>query len=261
MLSLSSGLPGRAQEPSEKAIPAQERVLTEVASTGREQYKYWLYGSHFDFGEPRAIQGVWLKWTAIGGWVKATLPALGGVGVFLSAFLDSSFLPLPLITDLIVIELSSRAPARMLYYAFMAALGSLAGCIWIYLLARKGGQAYYRKKQGHAPGRIRKLVDQYPFASVLLPALAPFPVPFKPFVIAQGVFQVPFLPFLVGTFVGRGTLFFIEGLLGVRYGTAAKEFVLHQKWVSLGILLGLVAVFLIVHMRPFGRRSQPSHID
>jgi hypothetical protein len=47
----------------------------------------------------------------------------------------------------------------------------------------------------------------------------------------------------------------------VRYGAAAKEFVLHQKWVSLGILLGLVAVFLIVRMRPFARRSQPSQID
>jgi membrane protein YqaA with SNARE-associated domain len=202
-----------------------------------------------------------LNWTSISGWVKATLPAFGGGGIFLSAFLDSSFLPLPLVTDLIVVELSSRTPMRMPYYALMAALGSLAGCIWIYALARKGGQAYYRKKQGHAPGRIRKLVQEYPFTSVLLPAVAPFPVPFKPFVIAQGVFQVPFIPFLVGTFVGRGTLFFIEGFLGVRYGAAAKEFVLHQKWASLAILLGLVAVFVVVRMWPFGRRNQPSQVN
>jgi membrane protein YqaA with SNARE-associated domain len=202
-----------------------------------------------------------LKWIGISGWVKATLPALGGAGVFLSAFLDSSFLPLPLVTDLIVIELSSRTPVRMPYYAFMATSGSLAGCIWIYALARKGGQAYYRKKQGHAPGRIRKLVQEYPFTSVLLPAVAPFPVPFKPFVIAQGVFQVPLLPFLVGTFVGRGTLFFIEGLLGVRYGAAAREFVLHQRWASLAILFGLLALFLLVHRRPLGRKSEPSQTD
>jgi membrane protein YqaA with SNARE-associated domain len=202
-----------------------------------------------------------LKWTAIGGWVKATLPALGGAGTFLSAFLDSSFLPLPLVTDLIVIELSSRTPVRMPYYAFMAASGSLGGCIWIYALARKGGQAYYRKKQGHPPGRIRKWVQQYPFMSVLLPAVAPFPVPFKPFVIAQGVFQVPFAPFLIGTFVGRGTLFFVEGFLGVRYGAAAKEFVLHQRWASLGILAALVAIFLVVRMWPFSRKNQSSQIN
>lgn len=202
-----------------------------------------------------------MKWAGISGWVKATLPALGGVGVLLSAFLDSSFVPLPLITDLMVIDLSSRAPVRMPYYVLMAASGSLAGCIWIYVLARKGGQSYYRKKQGHAPGRIRKLVQEHPLTSVLLPAVAPFPVPFKPFVIAQGVFQVPFVPFVVGTFVGRGTLFFVEGFLGVRYGTAAREFVLHQKWASLAILLALVAVFLLVHRLPLGRRSQQSQTN
>lgn len=196
-----------------------------------------------------------MSWTPVTPWVKATLPALGGVGVLLSAFLDSSFLPLPLVTDLFVMELSSRNPVRMPYYAAMAAAGSLVGCIWIYVLARKGGQAYYRKKQGHPPGRIRLWIQKYPLTSVLLPAVAPFPVPFKPFVIAQGVFQVPFVPFVIGTFVGRGALFFIEGFLGARYGNAAKEFVLHQKWASLGILLGLIALFLVIRQLPFLRRS------
>jgi membrane protein YqaA with SNARE-associated domain len=202
-----------------------------------------------------------LKWPGLSGWVKATLPALGGVGVFLSAFLDSSFVPLPLVTDLIVIELSSRTPTRMPYYAAMAALGSLMGCIWIYALARKGGQAYYRRQEGHAPGRIRKWVQEYPLTSVLLPAVAPFPVPFKPFVIAQGVFQVPFVPFVVGTFVGRGALFFVEGFLGVRYGAAAREFVLHQKWASLGILLALIVVLLAIRRLPLHRRTAQSETD
>ena len=194
-------------------------------------------------------------------WVKSTLPAFGGVGILLSAFLDSSFVPLPLVTDLIVMELSSRNPVRMPYYAAMAAIGSLAGCIWIYALARKGGQAYYRRNQGHGPGRIRAWVQRYPLTSVLLPAVAPFPVPFKPFVIAQGVFQVPFLIFVIGTFVGRGTLFFVEGFLGARYGAAAKEFVLHQKWASLGILVALLMLFLLVRIFPAARRSQQSEAD
>jgi membrane protein YqaA with SNARE-associated domain len=202
-----------------------------------------------------------LQWSGLSVWVKATLPALGGVGVFLSAFLDSSFVPLPLVTDLIVIDLSFRTPARMPYYAAMAALGSLAGCIWIYALARKGGQAYYRGKQGHAPGRIRKWVQEYPLASVLLPAVAPFPVPFKPFVIAQGVFQVPFVPFVVGTFVGRGALFFVEGFLGARYGAAAREFVVHQKWASIGILLALIVVVLAIRWLPLVRGSAQSETD
>jgi membrane protein YqaA with SNARE-associated domain len=202
-----------------------------------------------------------LKWSAVSGWVKATLPALGGVGIFLAAFLDSSFVPLPLVTDLIVMELAIQRPLRMPYYAAMAALGSLVGCIWIYALARKAGEAYYRRKQGHAPGRIRKWVEEHPFISVLLPAVAPFPVPFKPFVIAQGVFRVPFVAFAVGTMVGRGALFFAEGFLAVRYGPAAKEFILHQKWASLGILLALILLVLAIRRLPFDRSSAPSETD
>jgi membrane protein YqaA with SNARE-associated domain len=202
-----------------------------------------------------------LKWTPVSSWLKATLPAFGGIGVFFCAFLDSSFVPLPLVTDLIVIDLSSRTPVRMPYYAAMAALGSLVGCIWIYALARKGGQAYYRKKLRHPPGQIRKWIQEYPFTSVLLPAVAPFPVPFKPFVIAQGVFRVPVIPFVVGTFVGRGALFFVEGFLGVRYGATARQFALHQKWASLGILLAMILILLAVRQLPLNRRSAQSETN
>jgi membrane protein YqaA with SNARE-associated domain len=185
-------------------------------------------------------------WIQFKSWLRLVLPALGGVGLLLSAFIDSSFVPLPLVTDLLLMELSSRHPMRMPYYAAMAAFGSLAGCIWIYWLARKGGQAYYRKSQGHPPGRIRQFIQEYPMASVFLPAVAPFPVPFKPFVIAQGVFQVPFVTFVAGTLLGRGSLFFIEAFLGARYGAAAKQFLVDQKWASIALALGLVLVFFLV---------------
>ena len=94
--------------------------------------------------------------------------------------------------------------------------------------------------------------------TVLLPAVAPFPVPFKPFVVAQGVFQVPFVPFVVGTFVGRGALFFIEGFLGMRYGATAREFVLRQKSASIMVVAVLIAVFVAIRWLPFARKNQQS---
>lgn len=194
-------------------------------------------------------------------WLQLTFAALGGFGLLLAAFVDSSFIPLPLVTDLFLMELSSRHPLRMPYYAAMAALGSLAGCIWIYWLARKGGEAYYRKTQGHPPGRIRRLIQEYPMACVFLPAVMPFPVPFKPFVIAQGVFRVPFITFVIGTLVGRGSLFFCEAFLGARYGAAAKEFLVNQKWASVALALGLFVVFLVVRRLAALRRTEYSQTD
>ncbi|HET7106382.1 MAG TPA: VTT domain-containing protein [Candidatus Acidoferrum sp.] len=202
-----------------------------------------------------------MGWVQFKSWLKLTLPALGGVGLLLSALIDSSFVPLPLVTDLLLMELSSRHPLRMPYYAAMATVGSLVGCIWIYWIARKGGQAYYRKTQGHPPGRIRKYIQDYPMASVFLPAVAPFPVPFKPFVIAQGVFQVPFATFVIGTLLGRGALFFVEAFLGARFGAAAKQFLVEQKWASIALALGLALVFFLVRRLLNLRRAEVSQSD
>jgi membrane protein YqaA with SNARE-associated domain len=193
-------------------------------------------------------------------WLKTTLPALGGVGIFCSSFIDSSFIPLPLVTDLFVMELSSLHPLRMPFYVAMAALGSLGGCVVIYWLARTGGEAFL-EKEGHSRKGIRRFVEQHPVACVFLPAAAPFPLPFKPFVIAQGVFQVPFVTFLLGTLAGRSVRFFIEGYLGVRYGEAAKEFVFHQKWYSLAAVAGLILAYFLIRRLPLFRKLKFSQTD
>ena len=202
-----------------------------------------------------------MGWAQLKSLLTASLPALGGGGLLIAAFIDSSFVPLPLVTDLMLFDLSSLHPIRTPFYAAMAALGSVAGCVWIYYLARKGGQVYYRKTQGLPAGRMRKLVEKHPMACVFLPAVAPFPVPFKPFVIAQGVFQVPIATFIVGTLLGRGCLFFFEGFLGARYGTAAKHFLLNQKWASLAIAFALVVLFLMIRRLPIFRRTDYSQTD
>ena len=194
-------------------------------------------------------------------WLKTTLPALGGLGIFCSSFIDSSFLPLPLVTDLFLMELSSLHPLRMPFYVAMAAVGSVLGCICVYWIARRAGEAYYHNRHSHAPQGIQKFIEHHPVACVVLPAVAPFPVPFKPFVIAQGVFQVPFLTFLLGTLAGRAIRFLIEGYLGVRYGEAAKDFVLHQKWHSLAAVLCLLLLFLLVRRLPIARKLRFSQTD
>jgi membrane protein YqaA with SNARE-associated domain len=195
-------------------------------------------------------------WKQLTPWLKLTLPTLGGFGLLSSAFVDSSFVPLPLVTDLLLMDLCSRHPMRMPYYVAMATLGSVGGCIWIYWLARKSGQAYYERTQGKPPGKIRRFIQDYPMASVFLPAVAPFPVPFKPFVVAQGVFQVPFGIFVLGTLAGRGALFFVEGFLGARYGEAAKQFMMTQKWASAVVAAGLILIFLLIRRLPVFRGAQ-----
>ena len=82
----------------------------------------------------------------IADWAEALALSLGGPGLFFVAFLDSSFLSLPEINDLLVILLVIRHKERMAYYALMATLGSITGCFVLYYLGRKGGDALLRKR-------------------------------------------------------------------------------------------------------------------
>src|SRR6266550_3231854 len=79
-------------------------------------------------------------------WVQGFALALGGPGLFLIALLDSSFLSFPEVVDLLIILFVTRHKERMIYYALLATLGSMAGCFMLYLLGRKGGEAFLRRR-------------------------------------------------------------------------------------------------------------------
>src|SRR5918999_5506669 len=89
-------------------------------------------------------------------WVQGFALSLGGPGLFLLAFLDSSFLSFPEVCDLLIVWLTVRHKERMLFYALMCTLGSVAGCFALYSLGRRGGEAFLKKrfKQGHVERAI-----------------------------------------------------------------------------------------------------------
>lgn len=180
------------------------------------------------------------------GWLARAMASFGGAGLFILAFFDSSVLSFPFITDLFVIEFSIHHRAFTLFYAAMATLGSLAGCIWLYLLGKKGGEAYYRRREHQPPGKIRLWVSAHAFLSVFVPALFPPPIPYKAFVLAEGVFQVPLRSFILGVLAGRGLRFFVEGLLAARYGAVTETFLFAHKLILIAIPVILTIVSLIV---------------
>jgi membrane protein YqaA with SNARE-associated domain len=158
-------------------------------------------------------------------WIQGFAISLGGPGLFLIAFLDSSFLSFPEVNDLLIIWLTTQHPERMLYYALMTTLGSIAGCLALYTLARKGGEAFLRKRfhERHID-RAMDLFQRYGLLAVLIPSILPPPAPFKIFVLAAGVTRVKLTHFITAIAIGRGVRYFGEGLLAVWYGEAAADF-------------------------------------
>ena len=173
-------------------------------------------------------------------WLQAIVASTGGMGLFLIAFLDSSVLTFPVINDLLLIELAIQFPARMLYYAAMATLGSVAGCSFLYYLARKGGEAMFHKHAGARAQRVQAWIHRNGFLSILVTALLPPPTPFKAFVIAAGALELPFSSFALGLLAARGIRFFGEGFLAVRYGEQGTQFLMTHKLEMSAIALAVV---------------------
>ena len=160
-------------------------------------------------------------------WAQGFALAVGGPGLFVIAFLDASFLSLPEINDILVVWMVTRHKERLLYYASMATLGSMAGCFVLYWLAWKGGEAVLRrwfherhieKGDGDLPApRRARAAGARPScrrrrrsrSSCCWPA-------------SRGC---RWRKFALAIAVGRGVRYLVEGWLAVMYGEAAISYV------------------------------------
>jgi membrane protein YqaA with SNARE-associated domain len=182
---------------------------------------------------------------------------LGAPGLLLISFLDSSVLSFPIINDLLLIQLCMQNHARMPLYALMAALGSVAGCVVLYFLARLGGEAYFHRKAGARAHAIRHWVERNGFGGMLIAALLPPPTPFKVFVFAAGVFEAPLFGFASAITVARLFRYFGVGYLAVRYGADAMPYV-KQHWL-LVLLLAAALVAVSYGLSRWILRRRPHH--
>ncbi len=176
-------------------------------------------------------------------WIYGFALGLGAPGLFVIAFLDSSFVSLPQINDILVVLMVTEHKAWMLLYVLMATLGSVAGCYVIYYLAKRGGAAFLRKRL--KPGHIERalgLYQRHGLLALMVPALLPPPAPFKLFVLAAGIAEVRPLPFVSAIAIARGARYLALGVLAIYYGDAALELMqTHGRTVALVLVGALVA--------------------
>ncbi len=201
---------------------------------------------------------------SLSGWKQKIITfagALGAPGLFLISFLDSSVLSFPVINDLLLIELSVQHPLRMPLYALMAGTGSVLGCVLLYFIAKKGGEAFFTRKAGERAQAIRQWVENNGFMGMLVAALLPPPTPFKIFVFAAGVFEIPLLSFTSAIALARAIRYFAVGYLAVRFGHQALPYLSQHKLQVLLFLILFVAVSYLLSrliLRPKPRQSLPS---
>lgn len=191
-------------------------------------------------------------------WVQGFAESLGGPGLFIIAFLDSSFLSFPEVCDALIVLLTVQHEQRMLFYALVTTLGSIAGCYALYSVGRKGGEAFLRRRfKARHVDRAMDIFRRYGMLAIIVPSLLPPPMPFKIFVLAAGVARVGRMEFLLAVAIGRGIRYFGEGFLALWYGDQAISF-LQENAHTVGLGLGIAVLVGGAGFIWWKKRGQPA---
>lgn len=166
----------------------------------------------------------------------------GSWALFILAFCESSFFPIP--PDVLLIALAISVPLKSFTYALICSLGSVLGgafgyYIGIELMDTIGRPVLEIYGVMEKYESIGELYNQYNAWAVGIAGFTP--IPYKVFTIAAGAFKIDFFVFILASFISRSARFFIVSALIFKYGSPIKTFI--DKYFN---LLSLIFVILLV---------------
>jgi len=171
----------------------------------------------------------------------ATTP-YGAPALFLLAFAESSFFPIP--PDVLLLALCISVPLRSFRFALVASVGSVLGGIVGYGI----GVGLWELVSGYfflyVPGfseavfaKVQKLFVTYDFWAVFTAGFTP--IPYKVITIGAGVFQINFPVFVFASVVSRSLRFFLVAALIYHYGAPVRDFI--ERYFNI-----LTVVFMVL---------------
>lgn len=157
----------------------------------------------------------------------------GAVALFLFAFAESSFFPIP--PDVLLIALCLGAVARSFRFAAICTAGSILGAMLGYAIGFFAWQTtageytalahffFNHVFSVEAFEKVGALYDQYNFWIVFTAGFTP--LPYKIFTITGGLFHINFVMFLIASIISRGLRFFLIAGLIWKFGAPIKGFI------------------------------------
>jgi membrane protein YqaA with SNARE-associated domain len=174
--------------------------------------------------------------------------AYGTWALFILAFCESSFFPVP--PDILLIALAVSIPKRSFYYAMVCSAGSvLGGCLgyligWRFMVGI--GEkiiSFYGLTE-----KVEYIQSLYMKYDALAIGIAGFtPIPYKVFTISAGALNIDFSVFVIASLVSRSMRFFLVGWLIYRFGSGIQGFI--EKYfntLAVAFTVLLVAGFVII---------------
>lgn len=167
----------------------------------------------------------------------------GLLALFLFAFAESSFFPIP--PDVLLIALCLGATNRAFRIAAVCTVGSILGAVLGYSIGYFAWQTVGGEYTAlahfffdhvfsvEAFEKVGALYDQYNFWIVFTAGFTP--LPYKIFTITGGLFHINFVMFILASIISRGLRFFLIAGLIWKFGAPIKGFI--DKYFNLLAIL------------------------
>ncbi len=174
----------------------------------------------------------------------------GPLALFLLAFAESSFFPVP--PDPLLIALCLGAIKKSWRFAFYTAVASVIGGIVGYFIGYGiwgiVDSFFFKYVPFFSKDTFNIVLDHYQDSGFWYVLWAGFtPIPYKVFTIASGVFKLNFFLFLLASTLSRSLRFFAVAALFRKFGPGIKVFI--DKYFNLLAILFLILLvggFLII---------------
>jgi len=158
----------------------------------------------------------------------------GPLALFVLAFSESSFFPIP--PDVLLIALALGARKKSFQFALICSLASIAGGLLGYSIGHYlwwNGGAYstiahffFNNIPGFNEGIFTSIQHQYSEYGFMIIFTAGFtPIPYKIFTISAGAFNINLPLFIIASAISRSARFFLVAGLIWKFGNPIKDFI------------------------------------
>jgi membrane protein YqaA with SNARE-associated domain len=181
----------------------------------------------------------------------------GAVALFVLAFAESVFFPIP--PDILLIALALGSVALSFRFALICMVGSVSGAFVGYALGHyawltSDGEftAFANFFFNNIPGfshelfyRIKALFIEWDFWIIFTAGFTP--IPYKVFTISAGAFDISLLMLFIASVISRGARFFLIAYLIWKFGPGIKRFIdKYFNLLALAFTVLLIGGFVLI---------------
>ena len=181
----------------------------------------------------------------------------GPIALFLLAFAESSFFPIP--PDALLIALALGVRNKAFNFALNSTIASVIGALMGYAIGyylwwsspnefSSVAHFFFNNVPGFKENvfyDVKNLYDQYNFWVVFTAGFTP--IPYKVITISAGAFDINLLVFTIASIISRGARFFLVAFLIWKFGPTIKSFIdKYFNWLAIAFTVLLIGGFVVI---------------